>query len=109
MAPTKSCLRMRDNLFLRDTFRHQQPPRPGYLHTRHYATAGPVKPRPYKDKNENKPLVGVRPPGSATPKAGPSGGPKAKTGVVAPYWRISLGVILCGSMIYSMVLPTIYH
>ena len=108
MAPTKSCLRMRDNLLLRDAFRQQKPLRPCYLHSRNYATAGPVKPRPYKDKKQGNPLVGIRPPGSATPDAGPSI-PKARTGVVAPYWRISLGVILCGSMIYSMVLPTIYH
>ena len=99
---------MKGNLSLSDGFRHQKPFRPGYTHTRNYAT-GPVKPRPYKDKTQAKPLVGVRPPGSATPNAKPSGDSKAKTGVVAPYWRISLGVILCGSMIYSMVLPTIYH
>ncbi len=109
MTATKSCLRTKGNLFLRDAFRHQKPLRPGYPYSRNYATAGPVKPRPFKDKKQVNPLVGVRPPGSATPNGGPSGGPKAKTGVVAPYWRISLGIILCGSMIYSMVLPTIYH
>ena len=108
MAPTKSWLRTRDNLFLHDAVRHQKPLRPGYLNTHNYATATPVKPRPYNDKKQDKPLVGVRPPGSATPNARPSI-PKAKAGVVAPYWRISLGIILCGSMIYSMVLPTIYH
>ena len=108
MAPTKSCLRMRDKLFLCDAFRYQKPLRPGYLNTHNYATTTPVKPRPYNDKKQDKPLVGVRPPGTATPNAGPSI-PKAKTGVVAPYWRITLGIILCGSMIYSMVLPTTYH
>ena len=117
MAPTKSCLHVGGNVFPRNIVRHQKPLRTRRLYNRQYVTSGPVKPRPYEDKTkaqkitiqktESHPLVGVRTQPAPGPKAAPAADPKANAGVYAPYWRISLGVLLCGSMIYSMVTPTI--
>lgn len=102
--------------FLRDAFRCQKPLGPQHAPVRGYATPSPAKPRPYGGKPKpqpivgTKPLVGTRNPASPMPAASPtpkvSPDLKPKTGtVVAPYWRISIGVLLCGSIVYSMVYP----
>ena len=112
MAPTKTCVRLAANPLLRDAFPCQKPPR--YYHSRplrtYSSTPKTAKPRPYNDQIKSKPLVGTRTP--APPSSIPSNSPNARPplnakprsrGVAAPYWRISLGVVLCGSLIYSMV------
>ncbi|KAL2041629.1 hypothetical protein N7G274_005413 [Stereocaulon virgatum] len=110
MASSRPCLRVKGNQSLRDALRCQKPMRPQHASIRQYATPGPAKPRPYESKPKSQPLVGIRSqsspapatsPSSPTPKASTDTKPKAGT-VVAPYWRISIGIILCGSIIYSM-------
>lgn len=114
MASAKSCTRLAGNPFLQDA---------GYFHsslrqccspTRPYSSNhAPAKPRPYADKPKPRPLVGLRTP--AAPNSTPSNpspataanpppniNPKAG-GVAYPYIRISIGVVLCGSIMYSMV------
>lgn len=61
----------------------------------------PPKPRPYASE---KPLVSSR--SKASQDALLASAPpqqKKGQGVVAPYWRLSLGVVLIGSIVYSMV------
>lgn len=114
MAPVKPCLRFARNLSPQDALRCQKTLRPRYQPTRRYATSGPAKPRSYADPPRSQPLVGTRPSGSPPPPSPfsspaatsrPPPGPKDPKGggVAYPYLRISLGVVLCGSITYSMV------
>ena len=111
MASAKTCLRLGGNGLLRDAFLCQKPSR--YHHScpnRPYSSANEsAKPRPYNVPPKSKKLVGTRSQAlptnsSSTPnaKAPPNVNPKANE-VFAPYWRISIGVLFCGSLIYSMV------
>ena len=118
MAPTKTCFRLSANPLLREAFPYQKPLRNHYSHSlrsfRQYSSSNAsAKPRPYRDPPKPKPLVGMRarppqdnmpsiPRNPSDPKSSPEAKPAPK-GVYAPYWRISLGVVLCGSLIYSMV------
>lgn len=114
MAPVKTCLRLAGNPLLRDAFRCQRPSRQFSRPIRRYSGSNePAKPRPYSGPPKHKPLVGTRtqapPPNSSSipssslnAKSPPNAKPKSG-GIYAPYWRISLGVVLCGSLIYSMV------
>ena len=121
MAPKKTCFRLSSNPLLREAFPpYQKPPRNHYLHSlrsfRHYSSSNASpKPRPYNDppKPKSKPLVGIRlhhppdnmpsiPRNSFNPRSSPMVKPAPK-GVYAPYWRVSLGVVLCGALVYSMV------
>ena len=118
MAPTKTCLRLSGNPLLQEAFQCQKPPSNRYSHSfrpsRPYSSSNQsAKPRPYSSPTKSKPLVGTRTPAppprqSSTPrnpstaKAPPNVNPTSK-GVFAPYWRISIGVVFCGSLIYSMV------
>ena len=119
MAPTNTYLRSAGNPLLQKAIPFQQPPRNYYSRPfrpiRSYSSSNEsAKPRPYSSPPKTKPLVGtrtrvpspgnlpnVKPPPNANPKSG---------GVYAPYWRISLGVVICGALIYSMVplLPPIF-
>lgn len=114
MAPAKNCLQLAGSPLLRDAFRFPKLLRQYSYPVRLYsANSESAKPRPYNGPPKPKPLVATRsqapplnsssipssspnakPPPNATPKSG---------GIYAPYWRISLGVVLCGSLIYSMV------
>lgn len=108
MAPTKTCLRLAGNPLLRYALPSQQPP--WQYHSRQarpYSSGkGSARPRPYSGPPMPKPLVGTRtqapPPNSSNAKPPPNANPKFG-GVYAPYWRISLGVVFVGSLIYSMV------
>lgn len=94
-----------------------------YNINRQYASNGDQNSQPHDrmppSAARTEPLVGVKPQEQAQnpytlPKSSPrstsapSPLPKPDSTVVAyPYLRISLGVLLCGSIIYSMVLlPT---
>lgn len=112
MASTKTCLRLSGNPLLREAYPCQKPPsnhfsRP-FPPTRPYSSSNQsAKPRPYSSPTKSKPLVGTRTPTplpkpSSTAKAPPNVDPTSK-GIFAPYWRISIGVVFCGSLIYSMV------
>ena len=109
MAPTKTCMRWAGNPFLQDAFSCRKPLRRYYSRPiRPYSSTNQsAKPRPYIDPPKRKPLVGTKSKATpANPSSIPSNSPNANPksgGVAAPYWRISLGVVLCGSLIYSMV------
>ena len=114
MAPVKICLRLAGSPLLREAFRCSKPLRQYSHPVRPYsANREPAKPRPYASPTKPKPLVATRtqapPPNSSSipsssPNAKPSPNATPKSGgIYAPYWRISLGVVLCGSLIYSMV------
>ena len=116
MAPTKTFFRC--NPLLREAFPYQKLPRNHYSHSlrsfRQYSSSNAsAKPRPYNDPPKHKPLVGTRthpppdnmpsiPRNSSNLKSSPKVKP-ARKGIVAPYWRLSLGVVFCGSLVYSMV------
>lgn len=118
MAPTTICPRLSGGPLLREAFPCQKPSRNHYSCSirpfRPYSSKSQsAKPRPYNHPPKPKPLVGTRThtPPHATSSA-PSSIPNARSphkakpapkGVLAPYWRISIGVVLCGSLIYSMV------
>ena len=111
MASAKTCLRSGGNVLLRDAFLCQKPPRHHHsCPNRPYSSANEsAKPRPYSVPPKSKKLVGTRSQtlptnSSSTPnvKAPPNVNSKAND-VFAPYWRISIGVLFCGSLIYSMV------
>lgn len=122
MTPSKSCLLLARHSSSRDTFHCRSSLWSHCNATRAYVAAGPPKPRPYDDPPRSRPLVGVRKPppaatpptsissavsptaGNAPPSAPPPPNPQAR-GVAYPYLRISIGVVLCGSIIYSMVPP----
>ena len=127
MAPTNTFFRLSGSPLLREVFPYQKPPRNHYFRSlrscpqfRQYSSSNAsAKPRPYneppkpKPKPKPKPLVGTRshPPPDYTPSiprnpSNPKSSPKvtpARKGVYAPYWRLSIGVVLCGALIYSMV------
>lgn len=69
---------------------------------RFLATAKSPKPRPYE-----KPLVSSRTQSPQNdrpvPAVPPIGQKKEYKGVYAPKWRLSIGVVLIGSIVYSMV------
>ena len=81
--------------------------------SRQYVTEGQPRPRSYNDTNKSRPLVGTNkpdqapPPGSIpNPVARSSSIPRSQPkygGVAYPYIRISIGLVLCGSIVYSMV------
>ena len=111
MSPTKACLRWAGSPPLRDAFPCQKSPRHHYSRSiRPYSTSNAsAKPRPYTGPPKPKPLVRT---GTQTSNSIPSSSPNAthppnanpkSRGIYAPYWRISLGVVLCGSLVYSMV------
>ena len=120
MAPTKTCFRLSNNLLLREAFPYQKPPRnhdiPS-LHSicqfRQYSVSNAsAKPRPYNGPSKSKPLVGIStrsppdnmpslPANLSNSKSSPE--KPARKGVFAPYWRLSLGVVFCGALVYSMV------
>ena len=124
MAPIiKTCFQSSANPLLRQMFPYQKPSRSHYSRSlrsfRQYSSSNAsAKPRPYnnptKPKPKPKPLVGLRthppppddmpsiPRNSFNPKSFPKPKP-ARKGVYAPYWRLSLGVVLCGALVYSMV------
>lgn len=118
MAPTNICLRLSGSPLLREAFPCQKPSRiyssRSFGPLRPYSSKSqPAKPRPNNHPPKPKPLVGTRKPTpphatSSAPstipnvKAPPKANPASK-GVLAPYWRLSIGVVLCGSLIYSMV------
>jgi len=122
MALLKSCSRLVGNSTSKNTFRCQKSLKSNHRATRQYANSGPPKPRPYNEsllpKAASRPLVGTKAPEQPqssspipdpTPVSAPPPPPKAKAGGVAyPYLRISIGVLLCGSIIYSMVISFIY-
>ena len=112
MAPSRTCLRLAGNPLLRDAFLCQKPSGPSYFRpVRPYSTSQkPAKPRPYTDPVKPRPLVGTRTPASPSsiltnsPNARPPPYAKPESrGVVAPYWRIALGVVFCSALTYSMV------
>ena len=117
MSPFKPGLRLSRHASLQDAFQCQKPYRTHSRITyRHASTASP-KPRPYKEnpQSQSRPVVGTRAPAqaqseslnvNAIPTSAPP--PPRREGTIAyPYLRISIGVIFCGSMIYSMVLFSI--
>ncbi|KAI4140601.1 MAG: hypothetical protein LQ341_003768 [Variospora aurantia] len=70
----------------------------------HFFATGkpPSKPRPYEPE---KPLVSSRSKTSQDATSLPSNSRSQQTknrGVAAPYWRLSIGVVLIGSIVYSM-------
>ncbi|KAI4126715.1 MAG: hypothetical protein LQ338_003618 [Usnochroma carphineum] len=71
---------------------------------RFFATGkSPPKPRPYEPE---KPLVSSRHRSSqdaVSPSAPRPQRKKEYNGVYAPYWRLGIGVVLLGSIVYSMV------
>ena len=116
MATFKPCFRLVGKLSPHDTFQSQKPLKTRHIITRLYSHNGNPKPRPYNEiptpASNSRPLVGTKPvekaqsssianpgPASAPPPPNPKAG-----GVAYPYLRISLGVVLCGSIIYSMVI-----
>ena len=122
MAPTKTCFRLSNNPLLREAFPYQKPARNhcfrslrSFSQFRQFASGNAsAKPRPYKNPPKPKPLVGMRthpppddipsiPRNSSNPRSSPKVKPAPK-GVYAPYLRVSLGVVLCGALLYSMVL-----
>ena len=120
MAPTKTCFRLSSNPLLREAFPYQKPPRNHYFRSLHSfrqfrqysGSNASAKPRPYNDPSKPKPLVGLRtrPPPDNMPSlpansSNPISSPKkpAWKDVYAPYWRLSIGVVLCRALVYSMV------
>ena len=121
MASIRTCFRLSSNPFLREAFPYQKPTRNPYFRSlrsfsqfRQYSSSkASAKPRPYNNRPKPKPLVGTRahPPLDDTPSipivsSNPKSSPKEKPapkGVYAPYLRISLGIVLCGALVYSMV------
>ena len=109
MASAKTCLRSGGNGLLRDAF-CQKPPRHHHsCSNRPYSSANEsAKPRPYNVPPKSKKLVGTRSQAlqtnsSYTPNAKAPNVNSKPNEVFAPYWRISIGVLFCGSLIYSMV------
>lgn len=107
MAPVKTSLRLAGNPLLRDAIRCQKPSKQSPRPDRPYsASKVSAKPRRYSDPPKPKPLVGTRTqaPKISPPNAKPPPGADSDSkGVYAPYWRISLGIVFCGSLVYSMV------
>ena len=114
MAPAKTYLRLAGHPLMREPFPYQKPlrkhyPRPCHPIRPYSSSNEKAKPRPYNSPPKPKPLVGTRTqtPSPSIPKSPPIKSPSSANpksgGVYAPYWRISLGVVICGSLIYSMV------
>lgn len=116
MAPTKICLRLSGSPLLREASPCQKPSTSHYSCSfRPYSSKKQsAKPRPYSQPTKPKPLVGTRthtpqhtkssaPSSILNVKSSPRAKPAPK-GVYAPYWRISIGVVFCGALAYSMVI-----
>ena len=73
-------------------------------HRRAHTKSAPPDGSSNKPSSPSKPLVYAKNP-TATSSASSSASPKRppQTTVAYPYLRISLGIVLCGSIIYSMV------
>ncbi len=113
----RQCFQSMGTVSLRDARYSQRPLLSKFPDARCYSngrSTGPApKPLPFKPKQEPKPLVQAKPTTQAKSQGSPlnqignsSSRPNAqqdRRGVYAPYLRLSLGVVLIGSIIYSMV------
>jgi len=100
-------------LCLRETGYGRRPLLSKIPEARYYSNSRPSAPAPKPLPFKPKPLVQVKPTTQPNPQQSPlnptgisSSRPNAQQepkGVYAPYLRISLGVVLIGSLIYSMV------
>lgn len=111
---SRHCLQWTGKVSLRDARYNQRRQLYKLPDLRYYSDSRPStaapKPLPFKPKQEPKPLVQVKPTAASKSQESPlkqdgtsSYAKQEPKGVYAPYLRISVGVVLIGSIVYSMV------